>query len=176
LGLLNRLFGRSKSAGRDTHPRPVSELYGRTATAARGLAYDPRLIDNLQKDHRDLVNLFGLIGECAQRNDYTRVPQLLVDFKTGFEAHLIAENVRFYNYVENSLEGDQENYALIRSFRREMNQIARGVVDFVKKYQLTQFSTDVRKSFLDDYQAVGALLTQRIEREERNLYPLYQPG
>lgn len=175
MGLLSRLFGRPDPISA-THTRPVSDLYARVAAPSRGLIYDPQLIKSLEKDHGDLVSLFGLIGDCARNGNYTRIPQLLTDFKTGFEAHLIAENVRFYNYVETSLENDQENYALIRSFRREMNQIARGVVAFVKQYQLSHFSEEARRTFIDDYESVGALLTQRIEREERSLYPLYQPS
>lgn len=138
--------------------------------------YDSRLIGSLEQDHRDLVALFGRIGEYAQSNRQHEVPGLLARFKTQFEAHLIAENVRFYNYVENSLKDDAENHALIRSFRREMNQIARGVVDFVKKYQALRLDATTRHAFAADYEAVGALLTQRIEREERSLYPLYQPA
>ena len=73
------------------------------------------------------------------------------------------------------MQGDAENTALVRSFRREMNAIARGVVDFVKKYQLGNFDQETRQAFLADYQTVGGLLAQRIEREEGSLYPLYLP-
>jgi hypothetical protein len=83
--------------------------------------------------------------------------------------------VRFYNYVENAMQGDAESTALVRSFRREMNAIARGVVDFVKKYQLSAFDLQMRQEFLADYQTVYGLLAQRIEREESSLYPLYMP-
>ena len=64
---------------------------------------------------------------------------------------------------------------LIRDFRREMNGIARAVVDFVKKYHMYEFDEYTRRSFLKEYAAVGGLLAQRIQREESNLYPLYQP-
>jgi hypothetical protein len=143
--------------------------------AARSPAYDSRLIESLKHDHHDLVELFQQIGEVAERGRFHELPQKLMAFKTGLESHVISENVRFYNYVENSLASDEENLALIRSFRREMNAIARGVVDFVKKYQRAQFNEGVREMFLRDYAVVGGLLTQRIQREEANLYPLYQP-
>jgi hemerythrin-like domain-containing protein len=141
----------------------------------RAIAYDPGLVPTLKQDHNDLVDLFGQIGRHAQAQQFDVIPALLVSFKTRLEGHLIAENVRFYNYVENTLQGDVENSMLIRSFRREMNTIARGVVDFVKKYQLAQFDVATRDAFVADYNAVGGLLTQRIEREENSLYPLYQP-
>jgi hypothetical protein len=52
---------------------------------------------------------------------------------------------------------------------------ARGVVDFVKRYQQCDFDDSTRSQFLADYRRIGGLLTQRIEREESSLYPLYQP-
>ncbi|SDD82809.1 hemerythrin domain-containing protein [Aquimonas voraii] len=144
--------------------------------AARVPAYDSRLVETLKHDHHDLVELFQQIGQVAERGRFHELPALLVAFKTGLESHVIAENVRFYNYVENSLIGDEENLALIRSFRREMNAIARGVVDFVKKYQRAAFNEATRDAFLRDYAVVGGLLSQRIQREEASLYPLYQPN
>ena len=72
-------------------------------------------------------------------------------------------------------QGDADSTALVRSFRREMNAIARGVVDFVKKYQLSTFDQQAREEFTEDYKTVYGLLAQRIEREEASLYPLYMP-
>ncbi len=140
-----------------------------------GIAYDAQLVPALKHDHKVLVQLFGQVGEMAGRDDFKDIPQMLMAFKVHLEGHLIAENVRFYNYVENSMQGDSENTALIRSFRREMNAIARGVVEFVKKYQVPEFDAQLREEFMNDYRTVGGLLTQRIEREEASLYPLYSP-
>ena len=154
-------------------PQGVPTLEQRRAGVA--IAYDAELVPALKRDHSDLVQLYGLIGERAQSGDFQQIPQMLNAFKVHLEGHLIAENVRFYNYVENGLQGDAENTALVRSFRREMNAIARGVVDFVKKYQVGTFEPAMRAEFLVDYQTVGGLLTQRIEREEGSLYPLYAP-
>lgn len=144
--------------------------------AGFGIAYDAELVPALKRDHADLVKLYGSIGDQAKRGDFQQVPPLLMAFKVHLEGHLIAENVRFYNYVESSMHGDPESTALVRSFRREMNAIARGVVDFVKKYQISTFDQATRDEFLADYQTVGGLLAQRIEREESSLYPLYLPS
>jgi hypothetical protein len=147
-----------------------------TPPANRGPSFDSRLIESLKHDHKELVHLFQQIGMVVDQRRFHEIPGMLVSFKTRLESHLLAENVRFYNYVEHSLRGDDENIALIRSFRREMNAIARGVVDFVKKYQRVNFDEPTRNAFLADYRAVGGLLTQRIEREESSLYPLYEPS
>ncbi|WP_395788109.1 hemerythrin domain-containing protein [Aquimonas sp.] len=170
--LIKRWIGQDTAAAAP----PARATPGASASPApRAPAYDSRLIESLKHDHHSLVELFQQIGQTAERGRFNELPALLIAFKTGLESHVIAENVRFYNYVENSLASDEENLALIRSFRREMNSIARGVVDFVKKYQRAPFNDGSRETFLRDYAVVGGLLSQRIQREEANLYPLYQP-
>ncbi|MBD8526674.1 hemerythrin domain-containing protein [Pseudomarimonas arenosa] len=169
LELLRKIIGQPPAPPVE---RPVVRL---STTPSRTPSFDSRLIDVLKQDHADLVDLFQQIGLCAEQRRYAEVAPMLLAFKTRLESHLIAENVRFYNYVERSLDGDEENYALMRSFRREMNGIARGVVDFVKAYQQHPLDDDSRQAFLRDYRQIGGLLTQRIEREESSLYPLYQP-
>lgn len=171
LQMLKRLMGQDDSSR--SKPAVAAQA---AAPTPRVPAYDSRLIESLKHDHHGLVELFQQIGSTAERGRFRELPALLIAFKTGLESHVIAENVRFYNYVENSLASDPENLALIRSFRREMNSIARGVVDFVKKYQHAAFNEATREAFLRDYAVVGGLLSQRIQREEANLYPLYQPG
>lgn len=170
---LRKWLGGKEEPRSQALPQGVPTLEQRRAGVA--IAYDAELVPALKRDHSDLVKLYGLIGERAQSGDFQQIPQMLNAFKVHLEGHLIAENVRFYNYVENGLQGDAENTALVRSFRREMNAIVRGVVDFVKKYQVGNFDPATRAEFLADYQTVGGLLTQRIEREEGSLYPLYVP-
>lgn len=169
-GLIRKVLGTEP----EQSPRALAREPAVAAHGPRAIAYDAALVPALKRDHGDLVRLFTEIGDLAMERRYAAVPAMLTTFKTHFEGHLIAENVRFYNYVENSMQDDPENLMLIRSFRREMNTIARGVVDFVKKYQINHFDQRTHEAFLDDYRAVGALLAQRIEREESSLYPLYQ--
>ena len=171
LDLIRRFIGQAPAQ----EDKPSIHYSTASPLGRRAPSYDSRLIDSLKQDHADLVDLFGQIGLRVDARRYHEIPAMLVAFKTRLESHLIAENVRFYNYVEISLNDDVEDFNLMRSFRREMNVIARGVVDWVKKYQTSGVDETSRAAFLSDYQAIGALLTQRIEREEHSLYPLYQP-
>lgn len=173
LDFFRKLFGGGQGPRSQALPQGVPPVEQRRA--GFGIAYDAGLVPALKRDHADLVKLYGAIGECAQQGDFQQVPQMLMAFKVHLEGHLIAENVRFYNYVENAMQGDADSTALVRSFRREMNAIARGVVDFVKKYQLSTFDQQAREEFSEDYKTVYGLLAQRIEREEASLYPLYMP-
>lgn len=166
LAVIRKLFGRP-----DPAPAPVHTLTRSTPQTPR---FDAQLVPQLTHDHRELVHAYEQIGLLPERDRWDLLPAQLLSFKSLLEAHLLAENVRFYNYVEYTLRDDEENFSLIRDFRREMNAIARGVIEFVKKYQQPLVSSAERGAFLADYRHVGALLVQRIEREEGSLYPLYQ--
>jgi len=169
LDLLRRIIGQPAAA-------PAPPLTMAPPPPARAPMFDSRLVESLKHDHGELVQLFEQIGRLIDGQRFDLIPSQLVAFKTRLEAHLLTENVRFYNYVEHSLRDDHENLVLIRDFRREMNSIARAVVEFVKKYQRLGVDQSMQVAFVVDYRAVGGLLVQRIEREEGNLYPLYQPS
>lgn len=171
LDMLRRLIGQP------TKPEPATNhlRQGVAPPPPRGPSYDSGLVPALKNDHQELVALFEQIGRTYEARRFHEIAALLTAFKTRLEAHLLTENVRFYNYVESTLRDDAENLALIRDFRREMNTIARGVIDFVKKYQANGNNESLMHGFLADYRTVGGLLVQRIQREEGNLYPLYMP-
>jgi hypothetical protein len=169
LAMLRRWIGRD-----DDSSTPVPALIAGPGWALQAPSYDSGLVPLLKHDHAELLDLYEHIGQVYERRRYHELPALLITFKTRLEAHLLTENVRFYNYVEASLFNDPENFALIRDFRREMNSIAKGVIEFVRKYQKPVNEFDAR-AFQTDYQTVGGLLMQRIQREESNLYPLYFP-
>lgn len=172
MGILGKLFGqKDDAADGDAHAASSAG-----ASSNRTIHYDPVLVDSLKRDHNDLVALYQRIGKLLQIEHYDEIRGELVNFKTRLEAHILTENVRFYTYLEQSLSDDAHNAELMRDFRREMNTIARGAVNFIKKYQTPGvFDRQLRAEFSKDYEAVGELLTQRIGREEASLYPLYQP-
>ena len=172
MSILGKLF-------REKDAEPINEdpsIASAGAVTRRTIHYDPALMDSLRKEHELLAALFQRIGTLLKLNEIDEIRGELVNFKTRLEAHILTENVRFYTYLEQSLSDDMHNAELMRDFRREMNTIARSVVSFVKKYQsINATAQQFRTEFTHDYHAVGELLTQRLEREESSLYPLYQP-
>jgi regulator of sigma D len=140
-----------------------------------GNAYDPDLIDGLQSDHRELLVMFSQISRAAEQGPYDGIPDQLTNFKTRLEAHLLAENYRFYGYLEEKLSRDSENATLIRDFRKEMNTIARQVVNFIKTWRQQGVTAETAPKFREELGQIGTILKHRIGREEQSLYPLYSP-
>jgi hemerythrin-like domain-containing protein len=173
MGFFRTLLGKG---GGDTPAPSAIPPPAPTSAVTRSIGYDPRLVDSLLHDHAELGTIFARIGELQSARVYGEMRALLVNFKSRLEAHVLTENVRFYNYLEQALASEPNNAEIMRDFRREMNVIARSVIDFVKKYQQSAFNTADQKQFAADYAAVGKMLEQRLDSEENNLYPLYRPG
>lgn len=170
MSVFGKLFGSSGKTAPDPTATPATSQAGHT------ISYDPVLMDTLLHDHTQLTVCYAHIGKLLQENKFGEIRGELINFKTRLQAHILSENVRFYTYLEQSLEGDRGNLETLHDFRREMNVIARGVMDFVRKYQTSAaLSNQSRLDFTNDYSAVGKLLAQRLQREESSLYPLYQP-
>ncbi len=168
MGIFDKLFGGKEPA------QPGAGTQGAVPVGApRRISYDPQLVGSLTQDHEHLVALYRRIGVLLEESRLDELRNELVNFKTRFEAHVLTENVRFYVYLEQHLT-DGHDAEVILDFRREMNGIARAVVAFVKRYQSVEFDAATVARLREDYASILAALSQRLEREEGALYPLYR--
>ena len=137
--------------------------------------FSPGLLASLEGEHGELLRLHAEIERLAADGRYTAIPAALAAFKSKFDLHILNENLHFYGYVEEKAVEEPENRDLIRGFRSEMNAIARGVVNFIRKYRSIGVHAASAREFLVELRQVGILLIKRMEREERDLYALYRP-
>lgn len=139
------------------------------------ITYSAQLVPSLLSDHQELFKLYGDIEAALAAGDLDSVPRLLGTFKTKLDVHLLSENLRFYCYLEQSLEDQHEELEIMKGFRREMNDIARAAVNFVRKWQTAGVTPGSTRTFTMEAQQIKTLLEERMSREETGLYPLYQP-
>jgi len=171
-GLLSNFFGGGQVSTADKYARSTHA----GAKSLRTINYDATLINGLTHDHKDLVDIFRRIWvEGYEKQNYRKLAHLLTMFKSGFQAHLIKENVRFYVYLEQTLSEDVHTLQIVKDFRTDMNDIASAVVHFCKRYTHDAFTQEMVQDFKRDYQKIGEALTRRIDLEEKELYTLYQP-
>lgn len=138
--------------------------------------YSPELISSLHDDHKTLLNLYGDIESAFNEKRYTDVSSMLEEFKSGLSAHLLTENVRLYIYLDRCLAHDPTSSDLIRGFRKEMDDIAKVALGFLKKYETIGVDEDLANHFAADFATIGKVLVERIQKEEQTLYPLYMPN
>jgi iron-sulfur cluster repair protein YtfE (RIC family) len=186
MGFWANLFGRGRAP---RAPEPAAPAAAATATAAtqpllrepaplyaKGtrIAYDNQLIEHLQADHRRLVTTFGAIRQTFVAGDTARAATLLDQFKSDIQEHLLTEEIKLYIYLQSALASDAVNHTLMRHMHHEMSLISQDVLNFLGKYAALGKISSLNAGFVADLDKVGAVLTERIRREETMLYPLYQ--
>lgn len=163
------LFGKKKK-----DDEPAKPVHGEAP--GTHIAYSPELVSELKDDHQELLKLFGAISAAHARGDLEETCELLDRFRSALGEHLIKENVRFYIYLEHALKKDQSSYELVHQFRREMDDIGKAVMAFLKRYRNLASDPALAKSFGADLGEIGKVLGERIRSEETTLYSLYLPA
>lgn len=170
------MFGlfKSKAAKVEEKSSPA-EAQPAQHTAAPGteIRFSPTLIDELKNDHQQLLSVYMAIKASFDQGDYVAVSQQLGEFRFGLHSHLLTENVRLYIYLDRMLGHDEMSSDMIRGFRREMDGIAKTALNFLKKYEAIGVDKELAVPFAKDFATIGAVLTERIQKEESVLYPLY---
>jgi regulator of sigma D len=178
MGILKTLFGSAKAEADKMALPPKAQATGGGETRLRpglSLTYDPGLVRSLLNDHRSLIQIFQEIDAACRAHDIGECKEALGRFQSRLIDHLIVENTRFYLYVKNAMKGSNPAAAEIaRSFQAEMHQTAKVVTSFVGKYSQDEELLQ-SAAFAQDLQGIGQALAERIDREEKTLYPLYVP-
>lgn len=138
------------------------------------IRYSPTLVDELKSEHQKLFAAYVSIKEHFERNDFATVSQQLNDFRFNLHNHLITENVRLYIYLGSITSNNKEKFEMVRSFRQEMEGIGKTALRLLKKYEAIDINQELAGPFLQDFAAIGAILTERVKNEESVLYPLYK--
>lgn len=177
--LFDLLFGSKKNNPAAVRPPVMAgvEMSTDTGASAPGthIHYDSELIRSLKGDHGALLSNFTAIVAAEKAGDLLTVQNLLAQFQTMIQDHLLKENVRLYVYLEHLLENDPTSHKMMHDFRHEMDGIGRAVVGFLTKYRQIGYRPELAATFATDLGGIGEALVARIKREEGILYPMYSP-
>ncbi len=153
--------------------KPAPEAAPAPATTG-GIQFHPELIKELVGDHHRLLQLHGGIKEYFARRDLATVSGQMKEFGVLLRNHLLTENMRLYIYLQQRMAGDEINTTLVRSFRKEMDGIAKTALDFLDKYNEIEKKSEAElASFVPEFDRIGSVVNARMRREEETLYPLY---
>lgn len=137
------------------------------------IAYKPVLVEELQREHRELLHLYKNLVGAHQRGDFDAAVAHLKRFTYALRAHLLKENLHLYVYLKHALREDSESSALMASMRVEMGKVGRVLNDFVTRYTSSPWDQEVRESLKGELDKIAQVLAIRIEQEEEVLYPMY---
>jgi len=140
----------------------------------KGISYNPQLISQYHADHQELLGLFGRAQQAAEAAQWPEVEAALATFRTALTDHLLSESIRLYTYLKQQVAGDQDSMDLMKGFSSEMNRIGREVMSFLDGQKDLSRSPAKQGAFLPVWADIGRTLGDRIAREEKTLYPMYQ--
>jgi len=164
-------------------PDPPKSKPAATLRPAPGMApgssiqYHPDLIGRFKDQHAELQKTFHAIKSQVQNSDFVDVRKSLQAFKQALMAHLLEENIKLYTYLSRCVAGNADSRELMLNLKSEMERVGTAMMRIINKHtdtDATATSPD-RQTLLDDLDEVGAMLFNRIQREETSLYELYVP-
>jgi hemerythrin-like domain-containing protein len=140
------------------------------------IAYYPNLIEDLEREHRELLSALSSMSKSVQIRNLKRFKEYLAVFKNLLVEHLLKEAVKLYIYLRQTLKAHPAESALVSRYKKEMDGLGVEVLRFIDHYlpkSATEIDVAALKAELVD---VANLLKDRLSREETELYPLYLPA
>jgi hemerythrin-like domain-containing protein len=138
--------------------------------ATRGGAVN---IDKFRQEHADVMNSVGTLRELVQAGVNEHAEQIVAQLlaMTGaIKLHLAAEDRVLYPALANA--SDPLVAQTSRMFQQEMGGLANTLTGFVSRWNLAAKITQNPQGFRDEANAVFKALHMRVQRENRELYPM----
>lgn len=142
--------------------------------SSSGVRHDPYLITRLKNDHRSLLKQYAVIKTAAIEGRWSDVHGDLLKFRAELTDHLLTESVKLYVYLRLKLAADQVQLRLMRNFSSEMVGIGKVVVDFIETNEDVASNPEKQTQFMTGWSEIGKVLGDRVGREEKTLYPMYE--
>lgn len=129
---------------------------------------EKKLIDELEKDHREIIKIFNDIVQVGISS--VEGQKKLVEVKKILLSHLQKEDKYLYPELLKAGENDQVLKSTLDTFAADMEDITKHALSFFDKYE----SGGKGIEFAKDFGVLFSKLSIRIRREEAVLYELYK--
>lgn len=132
-------------------------------------------IDKFKREHVDLLTAITALRELVQsgvREHAEVILQQLISMSSVIKLHLAAEDRVLYPALAHA--DDPQVAQAGRQFQQEMGGLAAVYAGFAARWNLASRLAADPQGFRDDANAVFKALHQRVQRENRELYPLVE--
>ncbi len=126
------------------------------------------LVQALKAEHANIVEVLLAVKELGIHTEAGR--KKLLSAKNELLAHLEREDAHLYPALLTAAEDDSIVEDAMAFFQEDMVSVSNLALAFFDKYA---DATDA-DAFADDFAALAALLTQRIQKEEAVIYRMYE--
>ncbi|MDD4509789.1 MULTISPECIES: hemerythrin domain-containing protein [Caproicibacterium] len=132
-------------------------------------------ISDLKRQHTEILSLIASIETLSAENIDSAAKDIVYNINTlsgKMKMHLLSEDQFLYPSLMNS--SDKRIKETACKFSEEMGGLAGAFQPFVKQYNVPSGITQQKDNFSAESKKVFGLIKERIENEDRKLYPLIE--
>ncbi len=137
-------------------------------------AYKYGIVDGFIKDHQEMLSVYEMIMNYAKDKDYTTLPLMLSQFSKKCHEHF-SEEEELYMFMK-ALAGSRSEIErrVATEFSVEMKNLSLELFTMLNQSKFIPVNDNTVTGFIDEFSQLGAILQERISREETVLYPMYE--
>lgn len=132
------------------------------------------LAEELKQDNRTLLRALAKVHRGAKNADPVAFKEALDHFQHALAPHLVKKAAKLYSHLRQQAKawGQFEEYERVTAYKTEMTRIVDAALRFA---QVHRSAPAVELDFVQirtTLSTLGHLLSERLRREEQELYPL----
>ncbi len=159
----------SDSAELSPEPAPIENN-----KKAKIPAYKYGLVDSFMKDHKEIYSIYEIIMSNAKDKDYATLPLMLSNFSKKLLTHFNEEEELFVYMKALAASRSDIEKRIATEFSSEMKNLSISVIDIINNSNFIPVSDNTVEGFIAEFEELANILNDRISREEKVLYPMYE--
>lgn len=147
-----------------------------TENSKKGLpAYDRNLIDSLSEDHKNIRIAYNRLMSFTVEKDYYKAAAHLELFNSEIRAHYKKADAELYDYLKTytRIKHPKREKAFVQ-LSLEMKNISIEIFYITSQSPNIPLSEKTYDAFFTEFLSVGKLLNDRINREKKVLFDMYE--
>ena len=162
-------------SGKGNTQAPVSSTFEDPANKKLDLpAYRYGLIESFIEEHQEILSIYENILKNAKDREYTTMPLMLSNFSKKCLKHFNGEE-ELYNFMKVLASSRSKiERKVAREFSIEMKNLSVSLFTILNQSNYIPVTDNTVDGFIREFEELGSLLQERISREEKILYPMYE--
>ncbi len=137
--------------------------------------YDVSLINVLEENHQVMINTYNKVLQTAKDGNFINLQLLLVDLLTAFTKHIHVEDQLINGYLKILAKRQSRvEEKIITKYVLEIKDISITIFSFFSHNPFIPVNKKNSEMFIIELEVIGQILQDRIDREERILYPIFK--
>jgi len=132
------------------------------------LSKNQKLVKKWKQEHAQIVVLAHSIIAAYSKDDHNTAKKELEALNNLAIDHLMDEDIQFYRLLKDQMKTDVKTKKLVNEFTKSFKDTKITLMKFLTKYTRPEAVLD--DEFFKTFNAIVAILGERIAFEEENLY------